>query len=133
MPAAGIRPQPARVILLRIALLQQHASLVVDQEDREGAMQEALSMGCELGGNPHRTVLLIDQDQRLVGSLGRFHLFTAFAAIFAALALRRSMVLATSTTKRVCMPRLTLGVILLGSSAMLYPSRSRIVQADERG
>ena len=44
MAAAGIRPKPARVVLLRTALLQHDPPVLVHHEDRKGAMEKAFAV-----------------------------------------------------------------------------------------
>src|SRR5262245_19348931 len=66
MSAAGIRPQPARVIFFRIALLQQDPPALVDHEDRERAVQEPGAVDGGLAARPGGAVALVDQDQFLV-------------------------------------------------------------------
>src|SRR5712691_83227 len=66
MPAAGIRPQSARVIFFRIALLQENPTAVVDDEDRESAMQQARAVNGGLAAGAGGAVALVDQDQLLV-------------------------------------------------------------------
>src|SRR5436305_1904585 len=73
MPAAGVRPQPARMVFARIALLQQDAAAIIEHEDRERAMQAALAMDRLLGGGAERAVALVDQDQGLVSPLRCLH------------------------------------------------------------
>jgi hypothetical protein len=65
--------------------LEKDASPLVDHEDREGAVQEALPMDRLFGRGAHGPVAFIDQDQRLVGPSRRSHSITRLAA----LALRR--------------------------------------------
>jgi hypothetical protein len=74
MPAARIRPQPARMVFARVSLLQQDAAAPVDQEDRERAMQQALLMDRQLGRGSRGPVAFIDQDQGLVRPFRRVHL-----------------------------------------------------------
>src|SRR5258708_32995637 len=76
MPAARIRPQPARMVFARVPLLEKNSSPVVHHEDRERAMQEALEMDVLFGGGAQGPVAFIDQDQRLVGPFRRLHLTT---------------------------------------------------------
>src|SRR5437660_7839153 len=108
------------MIFARVSLLQQNSSPVVDHEDRESAMQQALKMGRLLGRGAHRPVAFVDQDQRFIGSLRDLHFVTRLAA----LALRRAMVLATSTTKRVWVPRPISSISSLAatSKVILRPS-----------
>src|SRR5262249_55579280 len=106
MAAAGVRPEPARMIFAPVALLQQEAALVVDHEDRERAVQEPAAMHGLLAAGADRAVAFVDQDQLLVGH-------QRGALSFSALALRRSIRLARSTTKRVWVPA------LIGSSSSL--------------
>src|SRR5580704_2217514 len=89
------------MIFPRASLLQQDAALRVHHEDRERAVQEARPMHRHFAGSADRPVALVGQDQGLVRYCS-FHC----AVRFAALALSRSIVLATSTTKRPCVPRL---------------------------
>src|ERR1700751_2261121 len=66
MSAARIRPQPARMIFARAAPLQEDPPLLVDDEDRECAMQQPGAVDGVLAGGADRAVSFIDQDQRLV-------------------------------------------------------------------
>src|SRR5207249_5870178 len=96
MAAAGVRPQSTRVILLPAALLQQQAAALIDQEDREGAVQQALAVDRILAGGADCAIALVDQDQLFI-SHARNHAFRA--ASFVALALSASTRLSRPTTK----------------------------------
>ena len=63
MPAAGIRQQSPGMIFLPAAPLQQDAALVVHDEDRERAMQQARAMHRGLLADADGAVLLVDKDQ----------------------------------------------------------------------
>ena len=67
MSATGIRPQAARVIFPRMPLLQHNAPLLIDQEDREGAMQQPRAVDGILTPDADRAVVFVDQDQRIIG------------------------------------------------------------------
>src|SRR5262249_30703445 len=54
--ATGIRPQAAGVIFFRASPLQQDAAAIVDDEDREGAVQQAGAVSGGLAGAPDRAV-----------------------------------------------------------------------------
>jgi hypothetical protein len=55
------------VIFVGIATLENNASGVIDEEDREGAMQEPAAMhGC-LSGRARRAIVVIDQNNLLFG------------------------------------------------------------------
>src|SRR4051794_26027979 len=60
MAAAGIRPKPARVILLRTALLQHDPPVPVHHENRKGAMQKAFAVDGCLATGAGGAVALID-------------------------------------------------------------------------
>ena len=66
MAAAGVRPQQARVVLRRIALLEQQFAGRVSHQHRNGAVLEAALMRIELAGGADLDVVGIDQDDRVV-------------------------------------------------------------------
>src|SRR4051794_38198124 len=72
MAAAGIRPKPARVVLLRTALLQHDPPVLVHHEDRKGAMQKAFAVDGCLAPGAGGAVALIDQDELLFRHHGFF-------------------------------------------------------------
>ena len=72
MAAAGVRPQPARVIFFRTALLQHDPSLVVHHEDRERAVQQAAAVNGGLAAGAGGAVVLVDQDELLFCDHGLF-------------------------------------------------------------
>src|SRR4051812_46803874 len=72
MAAAGIRPKPARVVLLRAALLQHDPPALVHHEDGKGAMQQPLAMDRCLASGTGGAIALIDQDELLFRHHGFF-------------------------------------------------------------
>src|SRR5262249_39799379 len=75
MAATGIRPQPARVIFVRTALLDHDAPARVHDEDRKRAMQKPGAMNRGLARRAGGAIALIDQDQLLLGRVARHGLF----------------------------------------------------------
>src|SRR6266852_590708 len=71
MSAAGVRPQSSGVIFLRVALLQQDARTIIDDEDGERAMQQPSAVDNRLGGRPGGTVEFIDQYELFLGHVWR--------------------------------------------------------------
>src|SRR5262249_19796299 len=70
MPAARIRPQPARVIFLRIALLQPDPPAIVNDEDRERPVKPPGTMHRGLAGLARGGVAFVDQDEVLFARHG---------------------------------------------------------------
>src|SRR5215470_1977835 len=143
MAAAGIRPQPARMILLAAALLQQEPPALIDQKDREGAMKEPLAVDRVLAGGADRAIALVDQDQLFIGHIGRrwlvargsptidsrdrkpVHAFSA--ASFAALSLRASTRLSRLSTKRAWLPVLIWSISSLAETSNTTLRRSTAI------
>jgi hypothetical protein len=63
MRAAGVGPQAAEVIFAAAAKLEEHLAVRVDDEDGEGAVEQAgADVGIQLGDGPEGRVVLIDED-----------------------------------------------------------------------
>src|SRR5262245_8513473 len=75
MAATGIRPQSARVIFVRAALLDYDAPARVHHEDRKRAMQKPGAMNRGFARRADGAVALVDQDQLLLGGIARHGLF----------------------------------------------------------
>src|SRR6516165_10955391 len=75
MAATGIRPQSARVIFVRAALLDHDAPARVHHEDRKRAMQEPGAMDRGFARRANGAVALVDQDQLLLAGVVRHGLF----------------------------------------------------------
>src|SRR5262249_10932679 len=65
MAAAGIGPEPARVILRRIAPLQKKLAVRVAHQHRDRAMSQSALMRIELAGGADLHIVGIDQDHRI--------------------------------------------------------------------
>src|SRR5690242_15426747 len=106
------------MIFLAAALLQQQAAALIDQEDREGAMQQALAVHGVLAGDADCAIALVDQDQLFISHAG----YQAFrAASFAALARSASTRLSRLTTKRAWVP-----VLIWSSSSLAETSNTTL-------
>src|SRR5260370_7770252 len=75
MAATGIRPQSARVIFVRAALLDHDAPARVDHEDRKRAMQEPGAMNRGFARRAAAAVAFAARDQLLLGGLARHAFF----------------------------------------------------------
>jgi len=73
MPAAGVRPEPARVILRRRPLLQQQFVAVVDDEHRECAVSPSVNVRRQFRGHANAPIASIHQDDQLSSWLDRAH------------------------------------------------------------
>jgi hypothetical protein len=62
MAAAGIRPEPGRVILMRRAPLQEHAAIGMEYEDGECAMEEPAPMRFHLLQGSYFFIFGIDKN-----------------------------------------------------------------------
>src|SRR3954464_7249023 len=71
MAATGVRPQAAGVIFAAVALLQKNPAALIDDEDRERAVEEAGAMHVHLAAGADGTIALVDENQWLAG--GRPH------------------------------------------------------------
>ena len=66
MPAAGVGPEAAEVVLRRGALLEQEFAAGTEEHDREGPVQEAtVAVSGELLGEADLAILLVDEDDLL--------------------------------------------------------------------
>src|SRR5215831_13493194 len=75
MAATGIRPQSARVIFVRTALLDHDAPARVHDEDRKRAMQEPGAMNRGFARRAGGAVAFVDQNQLLLGRVAHHGLF----------------------------------------------------------
>src|SRR5688572_3346867 len=66
MAAAGVGPQPAGMVLRRIAPLQQELALGVSHQGRDRAVLESAAVRVELARGADRDVAGIDQDDVVV-------------------------------------------------------------------
>lgn len=66
MAAAGIRPKAARVIFGEGALLEQHATLCIDEEDGKRAVPQAAFVHDALASFADAAIARVDEDERLV-------------------------------------------------------------------
>ena len=60
--AAGVSPQPRRVVFRQGALLQQQFSLTVEDEYGKGAMETRYNMGGHLLHDADLLILFVDED-----------------------------------------------------------------------
>ena len=66
MAAGGVGPQPARVVLVVRAALQQHLAVAVEHEHAERAVQQPPLVRIQLGRLAHLPVVLVDQHHHFV-------------------------------------------------------------------
>ncbi len=66
MPAAGIRPEPGKMVLTVGATLQKQLTRGIENEYGESAMKQTFSVDIELTGKSLHSVQLIHQDYLLL-------------------------------------------------------------------